>query len=123
MEEAAGTLLCGDLFAEGGAEHPALTEGDILNPSEAFRAAVDHYSHTRHARALIGKLTACGPTTLARMHGSAWCCDGAALRWRSPTGSSHSVAQGPCSSAIRASPSRPRPRRRASGSGPCSWRR
>ncbi len=79
MEEATGTLLCGDLFAEGGAEHPALTEGDILGPSEAFRASVDYYSHTRHARALIGKLAACGPTTLARMHGSAWRGDGAAL--------------------------------------------
>jgi flavorubredoxin len=79
MEEATGTLLCGDLFAEGGAEHPALTEGDILGPSEAFRASVDYYSHTRHARALIGRLAARGPTTLARMHGSAWRGDGAAL--------------------------------------------
>ena len=79
MEETTGTLLCGDLFAEGGAEHPALTEGDILGPSEAFRATVDYYSHTRHARALIGKLAACGPTTLARMHGSAWRGDGAKL--------------------------------------------
>ena len=79
MEESTGTLLCGDLFAEGGAEHPALAEGDILGPSEAFRATVDYYSHTRHARALVGKLAACGPTTLARMHGSAWRGDGASL--------------------------------------------
>jgi hypothetical protein len=40
---------------------------------------VDYYSHTRHARALLGRLAACGPTTLARMHGSAWRGDGAAL--------------------------------------------
>ena len=79
MKEATGTLLCGDLFAEGGAEHPALIGGDILGPSETFRATVDYYSHTRHARALLGKLAACGPTTLARMHGSAWRGDGAAL--------------------------------------------
>ena len=79
MEETTGTLLCRDLFGEGGAEDPALTEGDILGPSEAFRATVDYYSHTRHARALIGKLAAFGPTTLARMHGGAWRGDGAAL--------------------------------------------
>ena len=40
---------------------------------------MDYYSHTRHARALLGKLAACAPTTLARMHGSAWRGDGAAL--------------------------------------------
>ena len=79
MEETTGTLFCGDLLAESGAGHPALTEGDILAPSEAFRATVDYYSHTRNARALIGKLAAREPTTLARMHGSAWRGDGAAM--------------------------------------------
>ena len=31
------TLLCGDLFTQGGSGLPALTERDILGPSEAFR--------------------------------------------------------------------------------------
>src|SRR5215469_10073087 len=30
MEETTRTLLCGDLFTQGGAEHDALTRGDIL---------------------------------------------------------------------------------------------
>jgi hypothetical protein len=37
MEEHTRTLLCGDLFTQGGAQHPAITETDILGPSEAFR--------------------------------------------------------------------------------------
>ena len=41
MDETIGTLLCGDLFAEGGAEHPELAACDILGPSEAFRSTVD----------------------------------------------------------------------------------
>jgi hypothetical protein len=37
MEHATGALLCSDLFADGGTNHPALFEGDILGPSDAFR--------------------------------------------------------------------------------------
>ncbi len=58
-EEHTKTLLCGDLFTQGGARLPALTESDILGPSEAFRRTMDYFSHNR-------------PTTLACMHGSAW---------------------------------------------------
>ncbi|NWG93478.1 MAG: MBL fold metallo-hydrolase [Parvularculaceae bacterium] len=73
------TLFCGDLFTQPGAKTPALTDADILGPSEAFRKKMDYFSHTRNAAALISKLAATEPSTLACMHGSAWRGDGAAL--------------------------------------------
>jgi flavorubredoxin len=79
MEERTKTLLCGDLFTQPGAEHPAITESDILGPSEAFRQAMDYYSHTKNGRGMLDRLAAAGPTTLACMHGAAWRGDGAAL--------------------------------------------
>lgn len=79
MDERTRTLMCGDLFTQGGAESPALTESDILEPSEAFRQHMDYFSHTKNARALLEKLAAGSPTTLACMHGSAWRGDGAGL--------------------------------------------
>jgi flavorubredoxin len=79
VEQATGTLLCGDLFTQPGSGDPAVTEGDILGPSEAFRHAMDYFSYTRHADALLEKLANTRPTTLACMHGSAWRGDGAAL--------------------------------------------
>jgi flavorubredoxin len=78
-EELTSTLFCGDLFTQGGADVPPLTESDILAPSEAFRHRMDYFSHTTHARELIAKLAATHPATLACMHGSAWRGDGAAL--------------------------------------------
>ena len=79
MEEQTRTLLCGDLFTQGGANHPAVTESDILGPSEAFRSRMDYYSHTRNAREMLQRLASAKPTTLACMHGSAWQGDGAML--------------------------------------------
>ena len=79
MEEQTRTLLCGDLFTQGGANLPAVTESDILGPSEAFRSRMDYYSHTRNAREMLQRLASAKPTTLACMHGSAWQGDGAAL--------------------------------------------
>jgi flavorubredoxin len=79
MEEQTRTLLCGDLFTQGGAEQPAVTETDILGPSEAFRQAMDYYSHTPHTRTMLERLAAAAPTTLACMHGSTWKGDGAKL--------------------------------------------
>jgi hypothetical protein len=78
-EERTQTLLCGDLFTQGGAEHPPLTEADILDPSEAFRREMDYYSHTKNAAAMIERLAATQPTTLACMHGAAWRGDGAQM--------------------------------------------
>lgn len=73
------TLLCGDLFTQPGADLPAVTESDILGPSEAFRQAMDYFSHTTHAGPLLEKLASTEPATLACMHGSAWHGDGAGL--------------------------------------------
>ncbi len=79
MEEKTRTLLCGDLFTQPGTDLPAITESDILGPSEAFRHTLDYFSHTKNARAMLGRLAAVNPTTLACMHGSAWRGDGAKL--------------------------------------------
>jgi flavorubredoxin len=79
FEETTRTLLCGDLFTQPGAEHPPVTEGDILGPSEAMRAAMDYYAHSDATRALLGKLAATDPRTLACMHGSAWTGNGRRL--------------------------------------------
>ncbi|BDG05704.1 oxygen-binding di-iron domain-containing protein [Anaeromyxobacter oryzae] len=80
FERSTATLLCGDLFTQPGcAEGPAVTEGDILSPSEAMRRALDYFSATRKVSSLIEKLAALRPSTLACMHGHAWKGDGAAL--------------------------------------------
>ena len=78
-EESTQTLFCGDLFTQGGADLPAVTESDILGPSEAFRHEMDYFSHSKNAREMLGRLAASQPTTLACMHGSAWKGDGAQL--------------------------------------------
>ena len=79
MEQRTKTLLCGDLFTQPGAGETPLVESDILGPSEAFRRELDYYSHTKDGRAMIDRLAAAEPTTLACMHGSAWRGDGATL--------------------------------------------
>jgi flavorubredoxin len=79
MEERTRTFFCGDLFTQGGAGAPPLTEADILGPSEAFRHNMDYFSYTRNARAMLERFAATGPATLACMHGSAWSGDGAKL--------------------------------------------
>ena len=73
------TLLCGDLFTQGGADLPAITESDILGPSETFRQKMDYFSYTKYARDMLERLASTGPTTLACMHGSAWSGDGSKL--------------------------------------------
>lgn len=79
FEETTGTLLCGDLFTQGGAEHPPVTESDVLGPSEAMRAGLDYYSHGPSTRASLERLADLAPSTLACMHGSAWKGDGRGL--------------------------------------------
>ena len=78
-EEATATLLCGDLFTQPGAGLPPVTGGDILGPSEVLRAAMDYYSCGTKAQAVLSRLAALGPRTLATMHGSAFQGDCAAL--------------------------------------------
>ena len=79
MEERTGTLLCGDLFTQPGLGEVPLTESDILGPSESFRHAMDYFSHSKNADALLEKLALTNPSTLACMHGSAFRGDGAKL--------------------------------------------
>jgi flavorubredoxin len=79
FETTTGTLFCGDLFTQGGHEHPPLTTGDILENSEKAREMFDYYSRTGQVHELMEKLAATSPRLLACMHGSAWRGDGAAL--------------------------------------------
>jgi len=79
FDDTTRTLLCGDLFTQGGGGEIPLTESDILGPSEAFRMAMDYYAHTPDTRGMLERLAGERPTTLACMHGSAWRGDGAAL--------------------------------------------
>jgi len=64
---------------DSGAGLPPLTESDILGPSEAFRGNMDYFSYSRNSRAMLERLAATEPATLACMYGSAWRGDGAAL--------------------------------------------
>jgi len=79
FETTTGTLFCGDLFTQGGDQHPPLTSDDILESSEAMRSQLDYFSQTRQVRELAEKLAQTSPRILACMHGAAWQGDGAAL--------------------------------------------
>jgi flavorubredoxin len=79
METTTSTFLCGDLFTQPGHGELALTEGDILGPSEAFRQPMDYYAHAPQTTATLLRLAQEKPRTLACMHGSAWRGDGGAL--------------------------------------------
>lgn len=79
VDDHTATLLCGDLFTQGGSDLPPITESDVLGPSEAFRQQMDYFSHTKNARDMIERLAATNPQTLACMHGGAWRGDGASL--------------------------------------------
>ena len=79
METETRTLLCGDLFTQGSDGGVALTEGDILGPSEAFRRQMDYYAHAPQTAATLERLAREQPLVLACMHGSAWRGDGASL--------------------------------------------
>jgi flavorubredoxin len=79
MEAKTRTFFCGDLFTQGGPGDVALTESDILGPSEAFRKPMDYYAHAPQTQATLERLAQHAPTTLACMHGSAWRGDGAEL--------------------------------------------
>ena len=79
MDMTTRTFFCGDLFTQGGDGATALTESDILGPSEAFRAPMDYYAHTPKTTAILERIAIEQPTTLAVMHGSAWRGDGGKL--------------------------------------------
>jgi flavorubredoxin len=79
MDMSTRTFFCGDLFTQGGAGEVALTESDILGPSEAFRGPMDYYAHAPNTGAVLERLARENPATMACMHGSAWRGDGAKL--------------------------------------------
>jgi flavorubredoxin len=79
FERVSGTLFCGDLFTQPGEGADALTDADILGPSENFREAMDYYAHGAETNPTLARLAATKPRTLACMHGSAWRGDGAAM--------------------------------------------
>ncbi len=73
------TLLCGDLFTHAGSDLPPLTEQEVLGPSEATRRALGGVALEAGTRAILEKLAATEPRTLALMHGSSYQGDGRAL--------------------------------------------
>jgi flavorubredoxin len=79
MDVSIGTFFCGDLFTQGGPGDVALTESDILGPSESFRQPLDYFAHAPQTAATLARLAELKPRTLACMHGSAWRGDGGAL--------------------------------------------
>ena len=79
FDETTRTLLCGDLFTQGGTNTPAVTESDILQPSEQFRKPLDYFAHSWNSKSQLARLAKLKPKTLACMHGSAFCGDGAQL--------------------------------------------
>lgn len=79
FENQTRTLFCGDLFTQPGHDNVPLSEGDVLGPSEAMRQRMDYYAHAPTTRAVLGRLAATKPRTLACMHGSAWRGEGATL--------------------------------------------
>jgi flavorubredoxin len=79
FEETTQTLLCGDLFTHLG-DGPALTESDILGPSEQAEDLFAYSSLSPTTPKTIDRLAALAPRTLALMHGSSFSGDcGAAL--------------------------------------------
>ena len=86
FEETKGTLLCSDLFHQGGDVEP-LTDADVIE--RARKTLVDYQAsplanympYTKHTDGIMQKLAALNPRTIAPMHGSAFGGDGAqALR-------------------------------------------
>jgi len=81
FEETKGTLLCSDLFHQGGDVEP-LTESDVID--RARKTLVDYQAgplanympYTKHTDGVMQRLAALKPRTLAPMHGSAYVGDG-----------------------------------------------
>jgi hypothetical protein len=74
FEETTGTLLCGDLFTHLG-NGPALTEKDILGPSEQAEDLFAYSTLAPTTPTTIDRLAALEPRTLALMHGSSFTGD------------------------------------------------
>jgi flavorubredoxin len=79
FDQTTGTLLCGDLFTQAGAETVPVTESEILTAGEAMRKPMDYYAHSTRTATILERLASLDPTTLACQHGSAFRGDGAGL--------------------------------------------
>jgi hypothetical protein len=69
--------LCGDILTQVGSG-PALTEGDVVGPAIAAEQAFHAMTMAPNTGAVLERLAALEPTTLAIMHGSSFAGDGAA---------------------------------------------
>lgn len=72
-EETTGTLLCGDLFTQGG--DAATTEGDIVGPAAVLEDMMSATSLTPRTAPTIRGLADLQPSTLALMHGPSFAGD------------------------------------------------
>ncbi|HEV3354203.1 MAG TPA: MBL fold metallo-hydrolase [Acidimicrobiales bacterium] len=72
-EETTGTLLCGDLFTQGG--DTAATDGDIVGPAAALEDMMSATSLTPRTAPTIRGLADLQPSTLALMHGPSFAGD------------------------------------------------
>jgi len=79
FDKTTGTLLCGDLFTQGGADNPPVTESEIFSSSERFRKPMEYFAHARHSTLVLEKIAGLNPGMLACQHGSSYRGDGAAL--------------------------------------------
>lgn len=79
FDSSTGTLLCGDLFTQPGADMEPVTESEILSASETMRGMTDYYAHSDGTPAILERLAGLSPGLLACQHGSAYRGDGAAL--------------------------------------------
>jgi flavorubredoxin len=83
FEETAGTLLCSDLFHQGGDVEP-LTGGDVVGRAREtllqYQAGpfADYMPWTPRSGQILEGLAGLAPRTLAAMHGSAFAGNGAA---------------------------------------------
>jgi len=75
-EETTGTLMCGDLFTQGG--DTATTEGDIVGPAAGLEDMMSATSLTPRTAPTIRSLAELRPSTLALMHGPSFAGDCAA---------------------------------------------
>lgn len=76
IDEANGVLFCGDILTHGG-DGPALTEADVAGPACALEDMFHAMTMAPGTGAVLERLAALAPDTLAIMHGSCFRGDGA----------------------------------------------
>ncbi len=80
FERTTRILLCSDLFTEGVVDHPPSPRPTSSSRASAFgRKWTTTYSHAKNGPQILMRLAETRPAMLARMHGSAWRGDGAAM--------------------------------------------